>query len=218
VLGGGQSVAPRSADFFIGVGPTLSSWPSTEVTCPVQPNGDKVKCFVEWGERAVAADPITPKKVYVAFVHADPKSHNSDIYFTRSSGGSNWGTWTTALMLNTSQTGYYYDPQITVDSQGTIFVSYSVLSTYPDTTGSAKVYLLWSPDGGTTWFAGQGSTWNTSSLQYHCGRGYFFIGDFRDNRAFGNRALFTYQQGGSATAPYRYRERWVSRADFWDSN
>jgi hypothetical protein len=56
-----------------------------------------------------------------------------------------------------------------------------------------------------------GCTSQTSSIQYHCHRGNWFMGEYRDSKVFGNRAYMNYQSGGTLTTPYTYRGRWISR-------
>jgi hypothetical protein len=165
-LGGGLPPGPagtRTWDgYFMPVGAAISQWPASDVQCPT-PGGNKYKCFAATPETSVAADPTTPYKVYVAFVAAtnNPTTKlatNSAIYFTKSSGNVNcgtncpWGTWTTPVALTTVASGfYYYDPQITVDAQGTIIVSYSQIGVAPaDTSGNALFILSMSTDYGGT--------------------------------------------------------------------
>jgi hypothetical protein len=220
-LGGNQTPAPKggaddSHPYLVSVGPVVSSPPS-DSRCPLI-GGNKYKCFDAAGLRAVVADPATPYKVYVAYAVATSTTASS-IYFTRSSGNTNCGTscpfgaWTVPKNL-TPGGGFNYDPQITVDSEGTIYVTYSrIFTTTEGTSGAANFFTQYSTDGGATWVstAVPAIAWNTSSIQYHCHRGNWFMGDYHDTKPYGNRSYITYQYGGTLTTPYQYRGRWISK-------
>lgn len=217
-MGGGQSPSPALPEGgYVSVGPALSSWPESGVVCPLI-NGQKYACFSTWGLQAAAADPTVKYKVHVAYVvttnntNSPPTTTASTIYYTRSAGGSSWGAWTVPVAI-TPKSGIYYDPAISVDSEGTIILSYSLITpVQTSTSGAATVYVTMSTDGGATWSTPIAfRSWNTSKIEYHCGRESYFIGDFRDAKAYGNRSRFDYQFGGSTTGAYSYYGHWLSR-------
>lgn len=224
LMGGNQSPSPNGSPdgrnpYLVYVGAALSSWPSNDKRCDTIPpggNGTKYKCFGTGALRAVVADPTTPDKVYVAYVVATSGT-SSSIYFTQSAGNANcgsscpFGAWSVPRNLTTGG-GFNYDPQITVDSEGTIVVTYSRIYTVSEaTSGAANFITLYSRDG-VNWNTGVPAVaWNTSSIQYHCHRGNWFVGDYRDGKVFGNRAYMSYQSGGTLTTPYTYRGRWINQ-------
>jgi hypothetical protein len=210
-----QSPAPAgmSSGPYIYVGPPLGTTPPG-TKCTMTFNGGKhYKCFDIQAETAVVADPVTPYKVYVAYVVANANTSTSAIYYSRSSGGSSWGTWTPPVALTPVDTYVYYDPMITVDTDGTIFVTYSQITPVSvNESGAATVYVTMSTDGGQTWSSPMAwSNWNTSSIQFHCHRDVYFMGDYRNGTVLGNRAYLPYQNGGSTSSPYTYRGHWMSR-------
>jgi len=196
----------------IYTGPEITQYASTETVCQSQ-NGKKYKCFNTYGLRAVAADPFVNYKVYVAYVAGGGSAPG--IYFTRSTGGSNWGLFTQPVLIaQNSPNVFFYDPQITVDTDGTIIVSYNAISVAPgDTTGTATFLVSLSGDGVNfaSWFPAGPGNWNTSMMPYHCGRGAYFFGEYRDSNAFGNRAYLNFQAGGSTSSPYVYGTGWMNR-------
>lgn len=206
-LGGNQIPAPAGSDelndFRVNVGPLLGggNYPP-DTGCIPPPSGGHYKCFSASPLVAAAADPVTPYKVYVAYVVAaqdvNGNATSSTIYFTYSTGGSfGTTTWVTPVPLSPT-TGIYYDPQITVDQNATIVVSYSSIAQAPgDTSGLATLYLKMSPDRGATWQQVTAYVWGANLIQYHCERGVYFIGDYRDGKVFGNRAYLAHQQGVS---------------------
>lgn len=204
------SAGPR-----VYVGPALSQWPAANMACQLQ-GGQKYKCFDTYGLRSIASDPITPYKVYIAYVAGAPPAPSSPgIYFTQSTGSGGWGAFTNppvTVAVNTS-TVIYYDPQVTVDTDGTIIVLYMGVNVAPaDTSGAATMYYkVWVP--GASGFAGPYTltNWNTSTIQYACGRGEYFVGDFMAGKAFGARAFLNFPYNGSTSVPYNYRTTWVNQ-------
>ena len=192
-------------------GPEITQWASTETACTLQ-SGKKYKCFNTYALRAVAADPFVNYRVYVAYVAGGGSAPG--IYFTRSAGGANWGLFTQPVLLaQNTPTVFYYDPQITVDTDGSIIVSFSGISVAPgDTSGNATFFVSLSGDGVNfvPWIP-TGNFWNTSMMPYHCGRGTYFFGEYRDSNAFGNRAYLSFQAGGSTSSPYVYGTGWMNR-------
>lgn len=220
-LAGGQNPPPNEGGGnYVYVGPPLSPYP-IGLVCKLTSTDTMYKCFDFYGLTALTADPVTNYKVYSAYVvKQGDDGHgfltSSAIYFSRSTGGASWGNWTTPIPVTPTNSAVYYDPTITVDTDGTIFVTYSLFSasTYnsPNETGNATLYMRMSTDGGATWSAPVGwSNWNTSSIQYHCSRGVYFMGEYRSGSVLGNRAYLPYQYGGSTTSPYQYRGHWMSR-------
>jgi hypothetical protein len=205
-----------SAGGRVYIGPEISQYPTSEMECQLQ-NGKKYKCFNTYPLRAVAADPLVNYKVYVAYTaNSAAAPYARGIYFTRSTGGSNWGNFTQPVLIAQDATNiFYYDPQITVDTDGTVIVSYNAFATAPgDTSGNGTFFISISGDGGATflpWAPAGLNNWNTSTMPYHCGRGVYFVGEYRDSNAFGNRAYVSFQSGGSTTSPYAYGTGWMNR-------
>jgi hypothetical protein len=212
---GGGTVTPAPASMpnngYVYVGPALGSIPNGTLCLPQgNPATQKIKCFLLYALRAVAADSITNHKVYV--VYNVTTATSSTIYFTESTGGaSSFGTFTTPEQLTT--TGFNYEPNVTVDTRGNVFVSFVSFKTFPDTTGSASFHLRMRPiDGTGVWLiATPPAAWNISTIQYHCFRRTYFFSDFRDSRTFGNRTYLSYEAGGTTTTPYGLFGGWVSR-------
>jgi hypothetical protein len=221
-LGGNLTPVPTGssdlADFRVNVGPALGGDHPPDTLCDRVPpqTGQHYKCFAASPLVAAAADPVTAYKVYVAYVvaaqDANGNATSSTIYFTYSTGGSfGTTTWVTPVPLSPT-TGIYYDPQITVDQNATIVVSYSSIAQAPgDTSGLATLYLKMSPDRGASWQEVPTYLWAANLIQYHCERGVYFIGDYRDGKVFGNRAFLSHQAGvsGSLSMAGHWVSQWM---------
>jgi hypothetical protein len=215
-----QKPRPSGSPTPIYVGPELSQWAvPAEMECQLQ-SSKKYKCFGAYSLRAVAADPTTNYKVYVVYQAsaASFPPYQPGIYFTRSNPGSCpnncFGTFTDPFLIAAdTSTVFNYDPQITVDLDGTIVVSYSAIAKAPAiTNGTATVFARISTDGGSN-FSGMYTiaSWNSSTIPYHCGRGMYFVGEYRDSNAIGGRSYLGYPSGGSTFLAYNQLTRWLNR-------
>ena len=73
-------------------------------------------------------------------------------------------------------------------------------------------YFKISTNGGSS-FSGAYSlaSWNTTYIPYHCGRGAYFIGEFRHSNGPFSRAYYSFQAGGTPFSPYFYANGWVNQ-------
>src|SRR6185295_4691540 len=139
---------------------------------------------------------------YVAYTAND--QGETSIYFTQSQGGGSFGSWSTPVRVHTHGTEdvYYFDPEVSVDNEGTIVITYSLMVPAPFTTnGGARATVAWSTDGGMSFANSDLVGWNALALPYHCGRQKWFLGEYRQVSKVGGRAihLYQYQSGSSST-------------------
>jgi hypothetical protein len=199
-----------SACTFVGSGNTqphapwqfeLPYGPVTEFVGQCQVNPDH-RCFGTEQPTALAADPNIPNRIYAAFQSLD--QDETAIFFTRSTGGASFGTWSVAVPVHPhTDNRFYIDPAISVDAEGTLIVTYSAYA--PSEPGDATTLVAWSSNGGVTWSAPLSyglSGWNANALPYHCDRQVWFLGEYRYPAVLGGRAIHLVHSGGTES-PYQ---------------
>jgi hypothetical protein len=174
--------------------------------CPMV-EGQHYKCFQDGKPYSLAVSLREPNKIYVAYAGEDQGA--SSIYLSVSSGGADYGAWTTTRVhpRSGSDKKDYFDAEVTVDAQGTTTVTYSALEPKSANT-SAQVFSAHRTGDQAAFHIAPLGEWDASGLQYDCVTERWALGDYRDPDTLGGRSLHALRSNDAA--PSSHAARWLN--------
>lgn len=177
--------------------------------------GNFRQCFGTDQPVSFAGSPTT-NRVYAVWQADDPTDPGNEVsvYFARTEGGNN-ADWTEAVRVHTRTDGslYFIDPEITVDENGFLIVTFStVQSGLSNPAASQEIWV--STDDGATFTQVTGislPTWAPANLPLHCSRHTFFLGEYRSNAHYIRRAqhLLHFDTSGVHRQTGFWANRWT---------